>query len=76
MGIKNNQKFIGKKIRFIVNSVRERQNDFLIIGKSFEEKTVCVTQKKSDNIKVRGDWSWAEITSVSPLSLTGRIIKK
>lgn len=76
IAIKNNQKFTGKKIRFIVNSVRERQNDFLIIGKSFEEKTVCVTQKKSDNIKVRGDWSWAEITSVSPLSLTGRIIKK
>lgn len=76
IAIKNNQKFIGKKIRFIVNSVRERQNDFLVIGKSFEEKTVCVTQKKSDNIKVRGDWSWAEITSVSPLSLTGRIIKK
>lgn len=76
IAIKNNQKFIGKKMRFIVNSVRERKNDFLVIGKSFEEKTVCVTQKKSDNIKVRGDWSWAEISGVSPISLTGHAIKQ
>ncbi len=76
IALKNNQKFIGKKIKFIVNGVRERQNDFLISGKSFEEKTVCITQKKSDNIKTRGDWVWAKINKVSALSLNGEIVTK
>ncbi len=76
ISVKNNQKFIGKQIKFIINSTKETASGLLTLGKSFEEKTVCVTQKKSDNIKVRGDWAWAQIESVSPLGLKGKIVKK
>ncbi len=76
ISVQNNQKFLGKKIKFIVNSIKEKGDGLIILGKSFEEKTICAIEKKIDNKISKGDWAWARIESVGPLSLTGRIVKK